>query len=603
MPRRLSMACLLALLTTPAPAADPLLSEATAHYWPDLLRRHPVEATLFIGDHRFDDRVNNTSPAAYDAWIKHLRAIEPKLLLGVPYQIPFQRIPRRELADQVDLEVLAGMVSDRIEMAAFGDHLIPLAQVWRTPTDIHSDDLHLAFAQLGQFHPASTVGDVENYVRRLQAFPGMVDGIMATLKLGMEQNRMPPRVTVDRVVTQLRTLSDPKVKTHPLWAFTTRLPEDWPDADRRAAADRVRQALLAHVIPAYTRLAAFVATTYRPACRDSVGLCATPDGAKHYAFLVRHYTTTDLAPDRIHEIGLEQLAKVRAAMDAVRVKVGFQGDLKGFLLHVRDDPALKNRDGEAILARHRAIVAEMADNLRQLLLTEPRTPLEVRAFDPVRARSSPTGEYLPPPADGSRPGIFFVNTLDPATRPTYTMQALAYHEAIPGHHLQGAIAAEAAGRPAFRRFVYIPAFDEGWALYAEGLPAELGLYRDPYAELGRLNYDAIRCVRLVIDTGIHARGWTRDQAVAFFEASTSLPRNEIENEVDRYIAWPGQALAYKIGELKIREIRAKWEQRDGAKFNRRAFHDRLLSYGSVPLDLLGRLMWDEPARAPVAPPR
>jgi prolyl oligopeptidase len=200
------------------------------------------------------------------------------------------------------------------------------------------------------------------------------------------------------------------------------------------------------------------------------------------------------------------------------------------------------------------------------------------------------------PSDGSRPGIFFVNTLDPATRPSWTMQALAYHEAIPGHHLQGAIAAETPGRAPFRRFFYIPAFDEGWALYAEGLPGEIGLYRDPYAQLGRLVYDAQRCVRLVVDTGIHDRGWSRDRAIAYFEANTAIPHNEVANEVDRYIAWPGQALAYKVGELTIRSIRARLQSRDGESFDLRDFHDRLLAQGSVPLRLLEELM-DEPAES------
>ncbi|MGE3821670.1 MAG: DUF885 family protein, partial [Isosphaeraceae bacterium] len=245
---------------------------------------------------------------------------------------------------------------------------------------------------------------------------------------------------------------------------------------------------------------------------------------------------------------------------------------------------------------HRKILSEKNLALPKMFGKRPASPFEVRAFDPLRAKSSPAGEYLPMPSDGSRPGIFFVNTLDPESRPTYTMRALAYHEALPGHHFQGALAAEMVGRPPFRRFFYIPAFDEGWALYAEGLGAELGLYKTPYEELGRLSYDAQRGARLVVDTGIHAKGWSRDQAVAYFAENTAIPLNEIENEVDRYIAWPGQALAYKVGELTIRKIRAKCQARDGESFDLKAFHDRLLSFGSVPLRVLERLMdeRDEP---------
>ena len=342
--------------------------------------------------------------------------------------------------------------------------------------------------------------------------------------------------------------------------------------------------------PAYGKLAEFVEKVYLPACRETIGLCDTIDGDRHYARLVKAFTTTDLTPDQVHEIGLVEMARTQAAMEAIRKKVGFDGNLKEFLTHVRADPALKNRDAGSILEGHRAILETMNANLPKLFGKIPVTPFEVRAFDPIRARSSPTGEYLPVPSDGSRPGIFFVNTYDPTSRPTFTMQALSYHEAVPGHHLQGALSLEAPGRAPFRRYFYLPAFDEGWALYSEGIPAEIGLYTDPYAEFGRLNFDAHRCGRLVVDTGIHAKSWPRDQAIAYFEANTSLARNNIENEVDRYIAWPGQALAYKVGELKIRELRAKLEKKQGAAFDIRTFHDKLLGSGSVPLRLIEGLV-------------
>jgi uncharacterized protein (DUF885 family) len=294
-------------------------------------------------------------------------------------------------------------------------------------------------------------------------------------------------------------------------------------------------------------------------------------------------------PDQIHAIGLAELARTRAAMESIRREVRFPGDAKAFFARMRTDPRFKNTSAQQILDGHRAIIATMETNLPRLFGRLPRIPLEVRAFEPIRAKSSPTGEYYPAASDGLRPGIFFVNTSDPTGRPTYTMQALAYHEAIPGHHLQGALGLEAPGRPPFRRYFYFPAFDEGWALYSESLPGEIGLYTDPYAVFGRLNYDALRCARLVVDTGMHHKGWSRARAIDYMEQNTSLPRTEIENEVDRYIAWPGQALAYKIGELKIRELRQRAEQKAGPSFDLRAFHDRLLSFGSVPLSLLDKL--------------
>jgi len=439
----------------------------------------------------------------------------------------------------------------------------------------------------------STIGDLENFVRRLNSFPALADRLIVLMRQGMAEGLVSPRVVMPKVVAQLRGLSNPRAEESPLWAIIGRLPSDWSPSDRRDLSERVKRAIEAKVAPAYARLADFVEKTYIPACRENAGLGDTPDGPAHYAFLVHWYTTTNLSPDQIHEIGLAEMAKSRAQMEAIRQKVGFAGDLRTFLKHMRTDPRYKNRTEREILDRHRAIVAEINKNLPRLFGRLPDVPLEVRPFDPIRARSSPTGEYYPAAADGSRPGIFFVNTSEPATRPTYTMQALAYHEAVPGHHLQGALARlTQQGEPVrpFRRYLYFTAFDEGWALYSEGLPGELGLYRDPYGEFGRLNYDSLRCARLVVDTGLHHKRWSREQAIAYMEENSSLPRNELENEVDRYIAWPGQALAYKIGELKIRELRAGAEQREGKAFAVRAFHDRLLSFGSVPLWLLERLV-------------
>ena len=558
-----------------------VLRQVIADYWTDVLRRHPLEATMYVGDHRFDDRVNDPSVAAYETWLAKLRETQKALKAIDPAELtPTERI---------DLEVLLNTIGDRLDLVPYRDHLIPIAQLLRTTLDIRSDDLHLVFAQLGDYQPAATIGDVENYLRRLNDFPKLADGLIALMKQGIEEKRVPPRIVAQRLATQLRSLANPKAEESPLWAYVDRLPTDWSQSQREGAMVRIRAAIETEVIPAYAKLASFVETEYLKASRDSVGLVATDDGVPHYARLVRAYTTTDLTPDQIHEIGLEQMAKTRAAMEAIRAKVGYPGDLKAFLTYTRTDPSFKNPDERAILEGHRAILETMRQNLPKLFGKIPLTPFEVRAYDPIRAKSSPTGEYLPVPSDGSRPGVFFVNTSNPTSRPRYTMQALAYHEGVPGHHLQGALSIEAPGRSPFRRYIYIPAFDEGWALYSEGLPDEIGLYKDPFSEFGRLNYDALRCVRLVVDTGIHAKNWTRDEVIDYFEANTSLPRNEIENETDRYIATPGQALAYKIGELKIREVRAKVQAREGDKFDIRAFHDRLLGSGSVPLRLMEKL--------------
>jgi uncharacterized protein (DUF885 family) len=569
----------------PDEPAGARLGAAIAHYWDDQLRTHPIEATIFVGDHRRAGDLDDPSLEAFTVWLDRLRATRSELTAIDPALLtPGARIDR---------EILLKTIDGRLESVPFGEHFVPFAPIVRYATDLHFDDLHLLFAQLGEFQPAATSADLDQFVRRLESFPILADQLIALMRQGMAANRLPPRVVVPKVVKQLRSMSLPRAEESPLWAIVGRFPAEWSQADGKERTDRVRRAIESKVAPAYARLADFVEKTYLPACRDSVGLCDTMDGLAHYAFLVRWYTTTSLGPDQIHQIGLTEMARNRAQMEAIRQKVGFKEDLKAFFAQMRTDPRFNNRTEQEILERHRAIVSEIRANLPRLFGRLPADPLEVRPFDPMRARSSPMGEYYPAASDGSRPGIFFVNTSDPTTRPTYTMQALAYHEAIPGHHLQGSFARlTPEGKPVqpFRRYFYFTAFDEGWALYSEGLPGEIGLYTDPYAEFGRLNYDSLRCARLVVDTGLHHKHWTRDQAIAYMEENSSLPRNEITNEVDRYIAWPGQALAYKIGELKIRELRAQAEKKAGKAFDLRAFHDRLLSFGSVPLWLLERLM-------------
>jgi uncharacterized protein (DUF885 family) len=347
------------------------------------------------------------------------------------------------------------------------------------------------------------------------------------------------------------------------------------------------------VLPAVARLETFVESEYLPACRESVGLWDSPEGDVHYAYRARSFTTTTRTPAEIHEIGLKEMARIHKAMEAIREKVGFSGDLAAFFKHLKADPKLKNRSEAELLARYRSIFEGIDAKLPSLFGRLPRTDYAIRPIESYRAKAAASGYYYPAPEDGSRPGYFYVNTYEPTTRPTYTMQALAYHEGVPGHHLQFSLSMETPGRPAFRRFGYFPAFSEGWGLYSEGLPAEVGLYIDPYAEFGRLEFDAWRAGRLVVDTGLHFKHWTRDQAIAYLESNTAVPRLEIESEVDRYIAWPGQALAYKIGELEIRELRARAERRLGSRFDLRAFHDRLLSQGSIPLSVLDRFMEQE----------
>lgn len=547
-----------------------------AIYWDDELRRDPLDAT-FVGEHRYDDRLPDPSTAARQALAaKHRRTLDA--LRGID--------PAGLSEDErIDRDVLLFILDTWLQGEAFHEHLIPLTQ---------QEGLHLKFAQSVNFHPAATAGDLENYRLRLEAFPAAVDATIAVMREGMALGRVPPRVTMAKVVPQLRAVAAARPEDSPLYGIVARLPAEWPSARRDEVAATIRAAIAGKVSPAYARFADFLEATYLPACRETIGLSAAPDGAAHYRWLVRSFTTTALTPEQVHGIGLAEMAGVRAGMETIRRKVGFEGDLAAFLRHMRTDPRFRNRDSAEILAKYRAILRDVDARLPLLFGKLPRADYGLKEIEPYRAKSAAAGYYYPCPEDGSRPGYFYVNTSDPTSRTTYSMQALAYHEAVPGHHLQFALAVEAAGRPAFRKNGYIPAFSEGWGLYSEALPREVGLYTDPYAEYGRLEYNAWRCARLVVDTGIHDQGWTRDRAIRYMEENTAVPRIEIESEVDRYIAWPGQALAYKIGELKIRELRAIAERRRGPAFDVRAFHDRLLSQGSIPLGILERWMNDAP---------
>ncbi len=555
-----------------AEGPGPALKALVSSYCEAEARDDPLDAT-FRGDHRFDDRLPDLSLEARDARIARRRTSLEALAAIDPAGLD------REA--RIERELLAYTLETKLAAEPFRGHLIPLTHLGGSALD---------FAEDSVFHPAATVGDLENFLGRLNAFPSLVDQTLDLMRRGMTQGRMPPKVSIVRLVPQLRALAAPAVEQSPLYGIVGRIPADWGDAARSTMTERVRAAIAGEVLPAYARLADFVDAEYLPACRDSIGLCDTPDGQASYAARVRAFTTTGLTPEAVHDLGLAEVAKAREAMDAIRRDVGFAGDLKAFLAQLRDDPRWRNTSEAEMLGRFRSILREMDEKLPQLFGHLPQADYVLVKVPAYRAASASSGSYASAPADGSRPAYFQVNTSNPTTRPTYTMQALAYHEAVPGHHLQLSLAHEAPGRSAFRARCRFTAFSEGWALYAERLPEEVGLYHDPYAVFGRLELDAWRSARLVVDTGIHSMHWSRDQAIAYLEAISACPRSEVEREVDRYIAWPGQALAYKVGELKIRDLRARAESQQGAAFDLRAFHDRLLAQGSLPLTMLERQM-------------
>jgi uncharacterized protein (DUF885 family) len=364
------------------------------------------------------------------------------------------------------------------------------------------------------------------------------------------------------------------------------MPESFPAAERERLTAAYRARIAQDVLPAYRRLRDFVRDEYLPRSRDTVGYAALPDGRAWYAFLVKASTTTDLSPDRIHEIGLEEVTRIRAEMEVVKKQVGFEGDLSAFFKWLREDPRFYYSDPEALLAGYRDLQKKVNALLPRLFDVFPKADYEVRPVEAFRARSMSGAQYMAGTPDGRRPGVFYVNTYDLKAQPKYGMETLSLHEASPGHHFQISIAQEVTSLPKFRRFGGYVAFDEGWALYAESIGKELGVFTDPLQWYGRLSDELLRAMRLVVDTGIHAKGWSREQAIRYMMETSSMAESDVVAEVERYIAVPGQALGYKVGQLAITDLRREAERELGPRFDVKAFHRQVLVDGALPLDVL-----------------
>ncbi len=539
-------------------------------YWQFTLRRNPDRAT-YLGDHRYDDQLFDFSEAARRAELKK----HGELLSELRRLRPLARRPQ----DALSLELLERILQDSLDLGAYPEHLMPIKQQ-------NSPQIELGMIQT--FHPFNTPADCRNYAARLRAFGRQVSDMIALMDEGIRGGVVRPKITIEQALPQIEAMITPNPRDCLLFKPAKTLPESaGGEPSRKLIEDAVEDA-----IGSLVRLRDYLRNDYLPTCRETVGYCHLPDGKAWYRRLAAHHTTTDLTPEQIHQLGLDELKLIHEQMRAIAREVGFDSaaadriDLIAFILHVRNDRALHNKSADEIVRRHRDILARSDANLPKLFGVLPKTPYELKEIEAFRAPSAAAGYYHNAPDDGSRPAYFYINTYEPQTRPIYTMEALAYHEAMPGHHLQLAIAQEKKNLPAFRRFEHINAFIEGWALYSEQLGYDLGGYRDPYSRFGLLTFDAWRSARLVVDTGLHYFGWTRDRAIDFMKVSTALSEQDIISEVDRYIAWPGQALAYKIGQLEILKIRREAEAAVGERFDIRAFHDHLLAEGSLPLSAL-----------------
>ena len=536
--------------------------------WEEQLEASPLLAT-YVGRHEYNDRLPSITPA--DLARYNERA---KKALADLAAIDRSKLPPLEA---VNYDIFRDQLRDAIANYELGDHQIP----------INADSgFHTGFARLPQDVPLVTVRDYENYIARLRAWPRLVSSQIDHMRAGLSRGMTVPRVTLEGYDTTIaaHVVDDPVRSV--FWTPFEKFPSSVPAAEHERLRAAGRAAVVEGAIAGYRAFLDFFRTEYQPKARTSLGAYQLPDGRAYYAQKIREFTTLDLTPEEIHKKGLAEVERISAEMNAVMKSTGFEGDFAAFLRFLRTDPRFYVKTPEELLMHASRIAKRMDGKLPALFGTLPRLPYTV---EPVPADLAPkytTGRYVGAPYGSTQPGIYWVNTYKLESRPLYNLEALTLHEAVPGHHLQIALSQELGTLPNFRRFSYISAFGEGWGLYSEWLGIEAGFYTDPYSNFGRLTYEMWRACRLVVDTGLHAMGWTRQQAIDYMATRTALPLHEVTTEVDRYISWPGQALAYKLGELKIRELRARAETALGTKFDVRRFHDVVLGSGSVPLLVL-----------------
>jgi uncharacterized protein (DUF885 family) len=548
--------------------------------WKRWLVEYPGMATAvgFPGQNR---RWADESPSGIEVRIRHLHESLAQLK-----SISRDALPARE---QFNYDLYRELLETADEGLQYGDDPIPFRNVvpgslWMPMNQL--DGIQQGAAGTIANMPRQTVADYEDILARLEALPKTVDQNLALLQEGLKKRHTPPKLMLRDLPKQIADLIPPDPLASPLLEPFTRFPAGFPDAERARLTEHAKQIYRSSVAPSFQKLHEYVEKTYLPACRESIAASALPNGMAAYAFHVRWQTTTNLTPQQIHELGLSEVKRIRAEMDKVIASTGFKGSFHDFTEFLRTDPRFFYDKPDDLVNGYRIVVKRIDPELAHLFGKLPRLPYGVCVIPEFKAPSQTTAYYEAGAPSAGRPGCYFVNTYNLHARPKWEMEALSLHESVPGHHLQISLAQELEGEPEFRKHVGYSAFVEGWALYSESLGEELGMYKDPYSKFGQLSYEMWRAVRLVVDTGMHSMGWTREQAIQFFKDNTGKTDQDITVEVDRYIVWPGQALAYKIGQLKIRELRAQAEARLGAKFDVRKFHDAMLENGAVPLGVL-----------------
>jgi len=542
--------------------------ELLSEQWEKGIVENPEWASS-LGDNRFNDKLNDTS---YETILK--RQDETREL-----QETVKKIDRSKLSedDQLNYDLYLQGIENQIEGFQFLSYLIPIDQM---------GGIQIGFAGISNYMPFNNVKDYENYLARMMAFPTKLDQTIDLMKRGVKEGWVPPKIILVSVPDQIKAQFEKLVEESPLFKPFNDFPKSIPSEEQTRLIDEMVSVLTEYVYPAYETLYSYFIESYLPSCGESIACKDFPNGDIYYKYQIKSYTTTNLTAKEIHQIGLGEVDRIRAEMKKVINMTEFKGSFDEFLTFLRTDSQFYFTSEDELLNQYRMICKKADAELPKFFGLLPRLPYGVKPIPDYQAPASPTAYYYSGSQEAGRAGFFMANTYKLETRPKYEMEALSIHEAVPGHHLQITLAQELDNIPKFRRYGGYTAFVEGWGLYSEKLAEEMGFYEDPYSKFGQLTYEMWRACRLVVDTGMHTLGWTRQEAIDFMLSNTAKTENDVTVEIDRYIAWPGQALAYKIGELKIRELRSKAEKEMGENFNIRDFHDVVLGHGAVPLDIL-----------------
>jgi uncharacterized protein (DUF885 family) len=548
------------------------LNKIFEEYFEELIRLFPVFAT-YIGDRRYDDKFandisenhRNQQKGLFNKCLSQISEIDRNLLQG---------------QDRLSYDIFKRDMILSLEGFQFNDHLIPVNQFHSTPT---------FFAELGSggsLHPFKTVKDYDNFLERIKGFEVWVDTAIANMRKGSELGIVQPRILMEKTLPQFEAHVVKDVKESLFYKPITNLPSGFSGKEKTRLIGAYSQAIEKRIVPTYKKLYDFIKDEYLSECRETIGFSDLPDGEKWYAYEVKRLTTTNLTPEEIFEIGINEIKRIEKEVTCVKEQVGFKGKMQDFFDYLKREEKFYFTDKKALLNGYEELRDKVDSKVPKLFKLIPRAGYEMKPVEKFREKTAAGAQYMGATPDGSRPGVFYVNTYDLKAHPKYGMTTLFLHEVSPGHHFQISLQHEQKDLPKFRRFGVYTAYVEGWALYAERLGKEMGLYSDPYQYYGNLSAEMFRAVRLVVDVGMHMKGWSREKALAFFMENLSAVESESIAEIERYIAIPGQALSYKIGQLKISRMRTKAEKELGSKFDIKAFHDEILRDGALPLDVL-----------------